>query len=86
MVYQVVIQDEWNNLYHIGFYNKLEDSLKDVNDWLEPYNIKLDELKEYPSTFNMCFDTEIQCEEGCIFVRGFIFDKEELLEDLKCDT
>ena len=83
MIYQVIIQDEWNNLYHIGFYNRLEDSLKDVNDWLKPYNQQIDEIKEYPSTFNMCFDKEIECDEGYLYVRGFIFAKEELLEELK---
>ena len=80
--YQVIMQDEYNNLYHIGFYNQLEDSLEDINNWLSIYGVEIDELKEYPSTFNMCFDKDIEVDEGCISIRGFIFDKDELTKEL----
>lgn len=81
--YQVFIQDEWNNLWLMGFYNKLNDSIQDINDFLEPYDTKIDELKEYSSTFGSCFDTEVETKTGeFVTIRGFIFDG-ELLEEIK---
>ena len=74
MIYQVIMQDEYNNLYHLGFYSNLQDALPDVNNWLVPYNIELDELVEYPSTFNMCFDRELESDDTYVYVRGFILD------------
>lgn len=73
--YQVIMQDEYNNLYHIGFYDKLSDALPDVNDWLSIYNTKIDEIEEYPSTYSNCFDKdiEIEDEEIVVYLRGFIF-------------
>ena len=72
--YQVIIQDEWNNLYHIGFYDNLDDSLQDVNEFLETYDVKVDSLQEYASTFGSCFDVDIETPtEEIIMVRGFIF-------------
>lgn len=44
-IYQVIMQDEYNNLYFLGFYKKLEDAIPDINDWLSIYNIKIDELR-----------------------------------------
>ena len=71
--YEVLIQDEWNNLYQMGFYDKLEDTLPDVNGFLSVYNTKIDKIKEYPSTFGPCFDTEVETPNGdIIMVRGFI--------------
>lgn len=73
--YEVIIQDEWNNLYQLGFYDKLENAIPDVNDFLEVYDVQINELKEYPSTFGMCFDTEVETkDENIIMVRGFILD------------
>lgn len=72
--YQVIIQDEYNNLWHIGFYEKLEDSIDDINGMLSAYNLKIDELKEYASTFDSCFDIELCSEdESYIMIRGFVF-------------
>lgn len=71
--YEVIIQDEWNNLYHMGFYDNLEDAIPDVNDFLKVYDVRIDELKEYPSTFGYCFDTEVETkDEMIIMIRGFI--------------
>lgn len=86
MKYQVIIQDEWNCLYHIGFYDKLEDSLEDVNNFLfDCYDVKIDELVEYPSTWTTCFDREVEIDDGenIVYVRGFIFDEEMLRKELK---
>ena len=80
--YLVIMQDEWNNLYYIGVYKKLIESLQDINDFLKVYNVAIqaDDLKEYTSTFGMCFDLDI----GMMFddredllgimVRGFILE------------
>lgn len=71
--YLVIFQDEFNNLYLLGKYDDLKDAVPDVNDYLEQYNTKIDEITEYPSTFEMAFDMEIENpEEEHIMVRGFI--------------
>ena len=81
MIYQVIMQDEWDNLYHLGFFKNLKDAIPEVNSWLSTYNIEIDELTEYPSTFNMCFDRELEAEDVYVRIRGFIFDKlEEVIE------
>ena len=73
--YEVIIQDEWNNLYQIGFYDKLEEAIPDVNDFLEIYDVEIQELTEYPSTFGTCFDMEIETkDENIIMIRGFVLD------------
>ena len=62
-IYQVIIQDEYDDLYHIGFYKNLKDSLPDVNEFLfNCYDITIDELKEYPSTWEYVFDTEVEVD------------------------
>lgn len=83
--YEVFVQDEWNNLWLMGFYNNLGDSIRDINDFLEPYDTKIDELKEYASTFGSCFDTEVETKTGeIVTTRGFIFDGELLKEIKQC--
>ena len=83
--YQVIIQDERNNLYHIGFYDNLNDAIPDVNDFLEVYDIKVDDLTERASTFGPCFDIDLETQnEEIIMVRGFIFDGELLEETKQC--
>jgi hypothetical protein len=75
--YQVFIQDEWNNNTLIGFYDNLEDAIPEINEYLKDcYNVQIDELKEYASTFNMCFDKDVEIDDGdnSIMIRGFIFD------------
>ena len=72
--YFVIIQDEWNNLYYIGQYNKLEEAIPDVNDFLKTYNVQIKELTEYSSTFGMCFDKPVEIDEFTeIMIRRFIF-------------
>lgn len=70
--FQVIMQDEYNNLYNLGFYDNLEDSIKDINEWLKPYETTIDSLETYVSTFNIAFDKEIETKDGnIIMVRGF---------------
>lgn len=71
--YEVFIQDEWNNLWLMGFYDTLSQAVPDVNDFLESYDVQIDDLSEYASTFGSCFDKEIEVKDGeIIMVRGFI--------------
>jgi len=76
-VYQIIMEDEYNNLFLLGFYRQLKDAVADINSWLSTYeNVPpLTELKEYVSTFDTCFDVEIYDNEGestGVMVRGFI--------------
>lgn len=79
-MYCVFIEDEYHNNWFLDFYNELSDSLDDINSFLDIYNVKLDSIEEYPSTFGYAFDREVEVEEGCVYVRGFIFDKQYLKE------
>ena len=36
-LYQVIFQDEYNNLSEIGWYESLDDSIEDVNDQISIY-------------------------------------------------
>lgn len=40
-------------------------------------------LVEYSSAFNNCFDRLIYTEEGSLYVRGFIKDTQETIEEMK---
>ena len=83
--YEVIMQDEWNNLYRLGEYKELKDSIEDINGFLSVYNvtIKEEDLKEYASTFGGAFDLDIgmmyedRDDLVGIMVRGFILYDEE---------
>ena len=76
------MQDEWNNLYYMGEYKELKQSINDINDFLKVYDaiIKEDDLKEYVSTFGTAFDLDIgmmfedRDDLVGIMVRGFILE------------
>lgn len=78
--YLVIMQDEWNNLYYMGEYKELKDSIEDINGFLEVYDVKIKDgdLKEYASTFGGAFDLDIgmmyedRDDLVGIMVRGFI--------------
>ena len=65
-----------------------------INDFLVPYEAKIDNLEEYPSTFGECFDTEVfretngddDYDDGWtgVMIRGFIFDA-DTLRNIICD-
>lgn len=83
--YEVFVQDEWNNLWLMGFYDTLSEALPDVNDFLESYGIRINDLSEYASTFGSCFDKEVETKDGeIIMVRGLIFNGESLEEIKQC--
>ena len=91
-IYEVFCQDEFNNNYFIGFYNELKNAVPDINDFLVPYEAKIETLEEYPSTFGECFDTEVVKEVENdeednwtgVMIRGFIFDA-DALGNIICD-
>lgn len=87
--YQVMMQDEYDNLYLLGLYASLDDAIPDVNGFIEGYDgakpFAPGELSEYASTFGPCFDREVEWEDedecpGCVMVRGFALDAEDLAE------
>ena len=82
-LYEIVMQDEYNNLYLLGFYESLDDAIEDINDFISAYYedgaipIKKGDLAEYASTFGACFDREVEWKNdddcpGSIMIRGFI--------------
>ncbi len=78
MIYQVIMQDEYNNLFCLGFYKNLTDAIPDINEWLSTYDVQIDELSTYPSTFDICFDRDIDLEDCTVYIRGFVMDEEVL--------
>ena len=82
-LYEIVMQDEYDNLYLLGFYESLDDSIEDINDFISAYYedgaipIKKGDLAEYASTFGACFDREVEWKNeddcpGSVMIRGFI--------------
>lgn len=82
-LYEIMMQDEYNNLYLLGFYESLDDAIEDINDFISAYYedgaipIKKGDLAEYASTFGACFDREIEWKNeddcpGSVMIRGFI--------------
>lgn len=82
-LYEVMMQDEYDNLYLLGFYESLDDAIEDINDFISAYYedgaipLKKGDLAEYASTFGSCFDREIEWKNeddcpGSIMIRGFI--------------
>ena len=91
-LYEVVMQDEYNNLYLLGFYESLDDAIEDINDFIGAYDddgaipLEKGDLAEYASTFGTCFDREIEWENeedcpGTIMVRGFILSAKSVGEE-----
>ena len=91
-LYEVMMQDEYDNLYLLGFYESLDDAIEDINGFISMYEedgaipIKKGGLAEYASTFGTCFDREIEWKNeddcpGTIMVRGFILSAKSVGEE-----
>lgn len=83
-IYEIFIQDEWNNLTLMGFYNHLDDSIKDINNFIHIYcegRYQLSEgmLKEYPGTYGSCIDVSL----GDLF-NLYEQDKQEDIDEIGC--
>lgn len=82
--YQVILQDEFNNLYMVGFFNSLDDSIEEINKYLDVYEVQLKkgDLVEYMGTYDTMFDLDL-CDifegnekvEG-VMIRGFIYEED----------
>ena len=98
-VYEIFLTDIWNNNILIGFFQNLDDAIEIINKNLsdEKYYLEKGDLREYPSTFNECFDVcigdiyynkhpedngEYYNEDENMWVRGFILSGELLMEEL----
>ena len=96
-MYQVFVTDEWNNNYLIGFYNNLDDCISEVNKFIDEEKFKLipGDIKEYASTFGVCFDTSLydillsrdiyseeELEDVSIYIRGFVLDKDTIMDTI----
>lgn len=91
-VYEILFEDEYDNLYQLGYYKSLASAVDDINSELSVYNIKLkyDDLKEYAGTFGACFDANIgyltdapeDSDAYSINIRGFILDSDAVIEDI----
>lgn len=82
-LYEVMMQDEYNDLYLLGFYESLDDAIKDINCFISVYDedgaipLKKGDFAEYASTFGSCFDREVEWKNeddcpGSVMIRGFI--------------
>lgn len=91
-MYQIVMQDEYDNLYLLGFYESLDDALEDINGFIGAYDddgaipLEKGDLAEYASTFGTCFDREVEWENeedcpGTIMIRGFILSAKSVGEE-----
>lgn len=90
-IYQVIYQDEYDNLILLGFYKSLEDDIPDINSELEEFNVSItkDDLKEYAGTLGNHFDLDISMlfdeadDLPFVKIRGFAFDKEYLMKEIE---
>lgn len=81
-IYQVLIQDNYNNLHLIGFYKQLKDSINDINEFLSIYNIKITkkDLIENIGIFNTNFDLDLSSifekndNAYGLYIRGFVLE------------
>ena len=91
-MHEVIMQDEYGNLYLLGFYGSLDDSIDGINGFLGAYEddgaipLEKGDLEEYASTFGTCFDREIEWKNeddcpGTIMVRGFILSAKNAKEE-----
>lgn len=91
-LYEVVMQDEYDNLYLLGFYRSLDDAVGDVNGFLAAYGddgavpLEKGDLAEYASTFGTCFDREVEWKNeddcpGTVMVRGFVLSAKSVAEE-----
>ena len=83
--YLVQLSDGWNNNTFVGVLNSLDTATKHIKEKYDTELYKDLELKEYPSTFGMAFDTVIAEDEDSesfdgVYheVRGYILDTEML--------
>ena len=68
----------------VGFFNDLDDSIDEINKYLDIYDVKLKkgDLKVHSGTFEDCFDLCLSDifygneDVECLMIRGFIYKEE----------
>lgn len=91
-LYEVIMQDEHDNLCPLGFHRAPDDAVGDANGFLAAYEddgavpLEKGDLAEYASTFGSRFDREVERENeedcpGTIMVGGFVLSAEAVAED-----
>lgn len=89
-IYEVILQDVWNNTYQIGFFSNLNDAIEPLNKQMGNNYLQTGDLKEYPGTFNNVFNLNIGDilidrygeeeaykkfgDDMCYYVLGFIYE------------
>ena len=58
-LYQVVFEDEYLNLWEVGWYENLDDAIDDINKFIyvDEFKLQKGDISVYPSTFGFAFDT-----------------------------
>ena len=90
-MYGIMMQDEYDNLYPLGFYPSLDDAIVDINSFLKTYTddgavpLEKGDLIEYASTLGPCFDREVEWEHeddcpGVVRIRGFVLSARSVME------
>lgn len=97
-VYQIFFTDEYNNNYDLGFFKNLDDAVPAVNEMLFDYDFQVQkgQLTEKAGMFDSyidCYISDLFSEEdyereeylelGSMMIRGFIFDSDKLIEEIK---
>lgn len=91
-LYEVMMPDEYDNLYLLGLYESLDDAIEDINGFIGMYDddgaipLEKGDLAEYASTLGTRFDREIEWENeedcpGAIMIRGFILSAKSVGEE-----
>ena len=86
-LYQVMFEDEYFNLYEVGWYENLDDAIEDINKfiWVDEFKLQKGDLSVYQGTFGLVFDTclydiasnrhteeELMDYQGGEMIRGFV--------------
>lgn len=58
-LYQVIFEDEYFNLFEVGWYENLDDAIDDINGFIceDEFKLQKGDLSVYQGTFGLVFDT-----------------------------
>lgn len=86
-LYIVQTEDEWNNTTLIGFFTDLKVAEKEIKESYKDFKyIDTLDLKEYPSTFEMQFNTDLEYDEETgeyLRVFGYIISLDAAIKELQ---
>ena len=85
-LYIVETEDEWNNTTLVGMFTDLNEAHVEITEMYKDLKyINTLELKEYASTFNMTFNTELEYDEDTgeyLRIFGYILDLDKVIDNL----